>query len=96
MNRELALDILSSRKAEWTAKYGLTKLGIFGSVARGQAQPSSDVDVIIGTSNPDAYLLVALREELIEALGADVDLVTDHEYLRPFFKARLAAEAVYV
>ncbi len=96
MRREAALRELSAHKEEWFGKYGLTKLGIFGSVARDEAQATSDVDVVIKMVRPDIFLLVALRTELMDALGAEVDLVTDHEHLRPLFKQRLSREAIYV
>lgn len=96
MGRDEALTILRAHKQEWVTRYGLTKLGIFGSVARDQAGEKSDVDVVIKMSTPDIFHLVALREDLIAALGADVDLVQDHDHLRPFFKSRLERDAIYV
>ena len=96
LKRGDVLKILAAHKDEWFSKYGLTKLGVFGSIARDEAQSTSDVDVVIQMSRLDTFLLVALREEMVDALGADVDLVTDHDYLRPFFKQRLSREAIYV
>jgi predicted nucleotidyltransferase len=96
MNRDDVLRTLSEHKPQWVARYGLTKLGVFGSVARNEALPGSDVDVVIQTPVTDIFQLVALREEMVSLLGADVDLVTDHAHLRAYFKDRLQREAVYV
>lgn len=82
MDRDDVLRILAEHKPQWVARYGLTKLGVFGSVARNEARPGSDVDVVIQTSATDIFQLVALREEMISLLGAKVDLVTDHAHLR--------------
>lgn len=60
MNREMILQILRTNKEEVGARYGITALGVFGSVARGQATEESDVDVVIRTNTPN--LLVLSRE----------------------------------
>jgi predicted nucleotidyltransferase len=96
MNRDDVLRILAEHKPQWVARYGLTKLGVFGSVARNEARPGSDVDVVIQTPVTDIFQLVALREEMVSLLGAEVDLVTDHAHLRAYFMDRLQREAAYV
>lgn len=62
-----------------TAKYGAFNVRVFGSVARGEAAPDSDVDFIMqfkpGTSIFD---LVGLWLDLKEMLGREVDLIADH------------------
>ena len=57
---------------------GVTKIRIFGSVARGEARPDSDIDVLV-TASPGTGLfdLADLRFELEELLGAPVHLSTD-------------------
>ena len=96
VRREQALRILAEHKDLWVAEYGLTKIGVFGSVARDEADASSDVDVVVGMQQPDIFRLAYLRADLIEALGTNVDLVQDHDFLRPRFKAQLSREAIYV
>jgi predicted nucleotidyltransferase len=57
---------------------GITTLSVFGSVARGNAKPDSDVDIAV-TFEPEAPIsltgFAALRAELAERLAAPVDLV---------------------
>ena len=65
-------------------------------LSQGKAGANSDVDVVIKMAVPDIFRLVSLREELVKALGAEVDLVQDHDHLRPFFKQRLQRDAIYV
>ncbi len=61
------------------AKHGAFNVRVFGSVARGEATPESDVDFIMqfkpGTSIFD---LVGLWLDLKEMLGREVDLIADH------------------
>ena len=59
-------------------RWGVTNVRIFGSVARGEARPDSDIDILV-TASPGTGLfdLADLRFELEELLGAPVHLSTD-------------------
>lgn len=96
VKREQALRILAEHKDQWVAEYGLIKIGVFGSVARDEAEASSDVDVVVEMQHPDIFRLAYLRTDLIQVLGTDIDLIQDHDFLRPRFKAQLQKEAIYV
>jgi len=67
---------------------------VFGSVARGEARPDSDVDFLV-TFEPDRSLLDlgGLILDLEDLLGWSVDVVTLEE-LRPRMRDRVAADAV--
>lgn len=47
MTREVILDFLRAHKQEMHERFGLTKIGLFGSYARGEAREDSDIDVAI-------------------------------------------------
>lgn len=69
------------------AKYGASQVRVFGSVARGEARPDSDIDFLVSFP-PDRSIfdLVGLWLDLKELLGREVDLSTDtslKEYVRP-------------
>lgn len=93
MDRDLALGRLRAHADELKA-VGIASLSVFGSTARGDAGPGSDVDIAI-RFNEDfpargfAYFgtLVALEERLAGIVGAPVDLVTE-----PVRKPRLAED----
>ena len=58
-------------------KYGVKKVYLFGSYAKGTATVSSDIDLLIEKGLPLSLVqLSGLRQEASEALGVDVDLVT--------------------
>ncbi len=64
----------------------VSKLGLFGSMARGDATGHSDIDVLVEFSKEKSLLgLVRLERELSEALGRKVDLVTA-EALSPYIR----------
>jgi hypothetical protein len=95
MKREEVLDTLSNHKEELTAKYGLSRLGIFGSTARNEATERSDIDIVVEMP-PDAYLMVHMKDELEEMLLGSVDLIRYNKYLNPRLRERIDREAIYV
>ena len=70
-----------------TAKFGPKLVGVFGSYARGENSKKSDLDVLIEFKQRVNLLdIIGLEQELTEALGIKVDLVTVgavNEQLRP-------------
>lgn len=60
--------------------------GIFGSVARGEAKSTSDIDILVRFSEPVSLLnLIRLERMISEKIGKEVDLVTE-DSLSPFIK----------
>jgi uncharacterized protein len=74
-------------------RYGVTKLGIFGSTIRGTATGESDVDLLIEIDNPQLTLFqfIELRDYLSDLLGISVDLV-EKETLKPALGERILRE----
>ena len=77
-------------------KYGVTRIGIFGSVARDDATDGSDVDIVYEMSRPNLFTVVHLKEELENVLHCAVDLVRYQERMNPFLKKRIEKDCVYV
>lgn len=95
MRKEYVLRVLGEHKQEMAAKYGVTQMGIFGSVARDDATDSSDVDIVVHMP-PDLFLMVHMKEELEQLLHSPVDLVRYQKHLNTLLKSRIDREAVYV
>lgn len=76
------------------AKYGAYNVRVFGSVARGEARPDSDVDFLVELE-PERTLLdqIALMQSLEELLGRKVD-VTEPETLHELVRDKILLEAV--
>jgi uncharacterized protein len=83
---------LSALQPDLRRRYKLRALGVFGSYARGEQGPDSDLDVLVeageGMTLPD---FAGLQIDLSEALGMRVD-VADKAALRPAAAARILAE----
>ena len=95
MTRDETIGLLSSRRQDLLG-LGVKSLAIFGSIARNEAGPESDVDVLVefqGAATFDGYL--ALKDYLEDLLGREVDLVTRNA-LRPRLKDSVEHEAIYV
>ena len=94
MNLEAHLKSKRNEILEVTSKYGASNVRIFGSVARGQADSSSDVDLLV-EFKPGTTLLdhAGLVLELEALLGVKVDVVSDNG-LRERIRERILREAV--
>ena len=62
------LSLLRGYMKKNASKYSITRMGIFGSVARGEQTEESDVDICLETSKPSMFALVHIKEELQIAL----------------------------
>ena len=72
---------------------GVRSLSLFGSVARGEARPDSDVDLLVEfTETPGFFGYVGLQQRLAEILGRPVDLVMPGG-LKPAIRDRVLREA---
>ena len=67
-------------------KNGITFLGVFGSIARGEDNEQSDIDLLISFAGEKSLLdLVRIEREFTQAVGMEVDLLTKSslsKYLR--------------
>ncbi|MBC7225628.1 MAG: nucleotidyltransferase family protein [Thermoflexales bacterium] len=96
MRRDEVLRVLAQFRDQRAQKFGITRIGIFGSWARGEATDESDVDVVVELERPDLLLLVGIKQELEELLQRPVDVVRYRERMNPLLKKRIDQEAVCV
>jgi uncharacterized protein len=96
MRRELAIALLQADTDNLRRQFGVKSLALFGSVARDEAGPTSDVDLLVEFDRPTGYFgLVRLEHHLQEVLGRPVDLGTPNS-LREVLRRRVLQEAVRV
>lgn len=87
-----SLSIDTDKVKEICRANDVAMLGVFGSVARGEATSESDIDLLVKFSGRKSLLtLVALERQLTNALGRKVDLLTEAA-LSPYLRERIIRE----
>ncbi|PKL18387.1 MAG: nucleotidyltransferase [Spirochaetae bacterium HGW-Spirochaetae-5] len=95
MNNEI-VSKLKAEKKNLFEKYKVTKLGVFGSFARGEETPDSDIDILIEFSEaPGMKLFFSTEEYLEKLLDRKIDLVRESA-LRPELKDIVLSEVIYL
>ncbi len=87
---------LSDFKCAFGSKFGIIRIGIFGSVARQDNTEESDIDIVVEMKKPTLSIMYELKENLKGVFGCEVDLVHFRNSLRPLLKQSIQNEAVYV
>lgn len=81
-------------RRELSERFTVKRIGIFGSFARGDAGPESDVDIIVELVEPTFDHYMDLKFRLEEVLGRPVDLVMA-DTVKPRLKPIIEQEVVY-
>ena len=77
-------------------KHGAKKIGLFGSVARGEDRPDSDIDVLVEFSEVKSlFEMVGIELDLADVLGKKIDLFRE-ENLRPIIKNSVMEDLVVI
>ncbi|MDF1581164.1 MAG: nucleotidyltransferase family protein [Desulfuromonadales bacterium] len=96
MSKQDILDIIRQLQAEMANRYGVDRMGLFGSFARGEECCDSDIDILVSFRRDiDLFEFVDLKEYLQERLDHKVDLVMESA-LKPTIGKRIRAEVEYV
>lgn len=97
MDREKIVAILQEHAAEIRAR-GVTRLGLFGSMARGDTEASSDIDIVVEVAPGRKFSLIdlaGLRVFLCDIFQHETDVVI-REDLRPDFREEIDRETAQV
>lgn len=95
--RDQILTFLSQNKKLLRVKYHIVRIGLFGSYARGEQNPNSDIDLLVEFEEniQDLYdLKIQLKEFIHIQLEIDVDICRE-KYIKPRFKSSILKETVY-
>jgi len=88
---------LTSNKNRLEKEYHLVKIGIFGSIARGEQNENSDIDLIVEfeENTPDLYSIKQrLKDEIQSRFNLPVDICRE-KYIKPIFKNQILSDAKY-
>jgi predicted nucleotidyltransferase len=96
MNSSEALETLRRSEPDLRAR-GVRRAAVFGSVARGDSRPDSDLDILIEI-DPDAHLTVfdyvGLKDHIASLFDSPVDIV-NRDGLKPYVRPAATADAIY-
>lgn len=76
LTRDRAVELLQGKREYLHAEFGVSKIGVFGSVARDQADKSSDVDIVVEFDRPIGFRFIELADYLENLLGCKADILT--------------------
>jgi predicted nucleotidyltransferase len=86
--------LLRANRDRWADRFHLRRIGLFGSVVRGESTASSDVDVWVELDPLTPFATVHLKQELEELLQRPVDLVRLRERMNPVLRQVILMEGV--
>ncbi len=97
VDSEKILNYLKCNKDRYYKEYHLIRIGIFGSIARGEQNENSDIDLIVEfrDNTPDLYSIKnKLRQEIEDEFHLPVDICRE-KYIKPIFREIILSEAKY-
>jgi predicted nucleotidyltransferase len=77
LTREKITDILLEKSPYLATEYGIKRIGLFGSYAKGTPTESSDIDIVVEFEHPIGLRFIEFTEYLEDLLGKRVDVLTD-------------------
>jgi uncharacterized protein len=96
MEREDILKFIAAEKANFEQEFGIKKIGLFGSYARGEVREESDIDIVVELEKPDLFHLIGIKQAIEEVLDTKVDIVRLRDNMNQTLRSRIERDAIYV
>jgi len=94
-SREEVLEILATVKPELRREFKVRRIGLFGSYARSQQSPDSDVDVLVEVDPSIGLRFVTLAERIEKHVGLRTEVVSSRA-IKPRHRKLIESEVIYV
>lgn len=95
MTRAELLEKLRDLKP-WLEEQGIVNVRLFGSYARDEAGPDSDVDLLVDLDRPMGLRFYSLAEDLSDILGRKVELLASDGLRNPFVRAEALRDSLAI
>ncbi len=93
---EEILTVLDHKKPELERRFGVRRIGLYGSYARGTQTEKSDIDLVVELKEPKFDALAGLYIYMEQVLGSEVDIRRLSEKIDTPFVRRIEREALFV
>lgn len=87
--------ILREYKKNMSAQYGIRKIGVFGSVARGENTEASDLDICVDIEVPDPYIMCDIQDDLERMTGYKIDLLRLRDNLNSLLRHNIEQDGIF-
>ena len=97
LTQKMIINYLKQHKVDFSDRYSISDIGLFGSFATNNNTKDSDIDIIYKTSSKGLTFTQAiqLENELYIKFGKDIDLV-DEDFMNPLIKRKAIKDIIYV
>ena len=92
---EEILILLARNKQRFERTYKVRRIGVFGSIVRGDATSASDIDILVEVDPSIGLNFVTLADEIEHLLGQHVDVIS-HRAINPRHWREIEQDVVYV
>lgn len=95
MSKDEILAFMKANRQEMIDRFGVVKIGLFGSYARGEQTDESDIDIAVELQAENSFRsFFSLKRFLEDHLGKEVDLGIEHT-IKPLARERIIKEILY-
>jgi len=94
MTKKEILDFLQNHRRELKERYGILRIGLFGSYAKERATPQSDIDLYAEFQERKFRKIAGAWNYLEKNLGKKVDLLYPHPTMRPTLRKSIEEEVI--
>ncbi|NOQ32094.1 MAG: nucleotidyltransferase [Helicobacteraceae bacterium] len=96
ITKDQVLEYLTQYKKKYSEEYHFVKLGLFGSIVRGENNPKSDLDVVVEFSKPNLFVQAGIMEDLKEKFKINVDVIALSKHTNLKLLRRINRDVIYV
>jgi len=96
LTRTQIISFLDHHKDEFAQQYSVTKLGLFGSYAKGEGVTGNDIDIVVELARPDMFSLIGVKQAIEEGLGSKVDVIRLRDRMNQTLRRKIEQDAIYV
>ena len=96
MNKEGIIECIKAEKPYLQKYFGVDKIALFGSYARGEENADSDIDILVHLKQPSYSRLMGLYRYLEQKLNRKVDIIRKGPHISDRFLKHINKELIYV